>query len=191
MHGRLKTNKLSLNIAKTEYMITGSRQKLQTQLGISQSRIVIDDKQIKRVDLTKSLRLHINKNLSWAKHIEEISKKISSAIWALKRIRPFIDTCTAVKTYSSLIELQFRYCSPVWDGMAQYLSDKLQKLQNRAARVITKTSYDTSSSYALDMLGWKRLSATRAYDKALNNPACVICFSIDTINIALGTLKTG
>ena len=42
----LKTNKLSLNIAKTEYMIIGSRQKLQIQLDISQSRIVIDDEQI-------------------------------------------------------------------------------------------------------------------------------------------------
>ena len=57
------------------------------------------------------------KNLSWAKYIGEISKKIS-AIGALKRIRPFIETCTAVKTYSSLIEPHFHYCSPVWDGMA-------------------------------------------------------------------------
>ena len=27
------------------------------------------------------------------------------------------------------------YCSPVWDCLSGYLSDKLQKLQNRAARV--------------------------------------------------------
>lgn len=173
----LKTNKLSLNIAKTEYMIIGSRQKLQTQLDNDQFCITIDDKQIKRVDHTKSLGLHIDKNLSWAKHIEEISKKVSSAIGALKRIRPFINTCTAVKIYRSLIEPHLRYCSPVWDGMAQYLSDKLQKLQNRAARVITKTSYDASSSHILDILGWNKLSSTRAYDKsvvmhkALNNLA--------------------
>ena len=51
--------------------------------------------------------------------------------------------------------------------MAQYLLDKIQKLQSRAARVITEASYDTRSSYALDMLGWKRLSSTRAYDKSL------------------------
>ena len=28
----------------------------------------------------------------------------------------------------------FDYCSPVWDCLSGYLSDKLQKLQNRAAR---------------------------------------------------------
>ena len=39
----------------------------------------------------------------------------------------------------------FDYCSPVWDCLSGYLSDKLQKLQNRAARVITKSPFDASS----------------------------------------------
>ena len=50
----------------------------------------------------KSLGLHIDKNLSWSKHIEEISKNISSGIGALKRIRPFISQNIAVKIYKAL-----------------------------------------------------------------------------------------
>ena len=36
--------------------------------------------------------------------------------------------------------------------MGGYLSDKLEKLQNRAARVITKSPFDTSSNLLLAML---------------------------------------
>ena len=84
----LRANKLSLNVAKTELMIIGSRQRLNTQF--EEINISIDDRTIKRVDHIKSLGLTIDAHLSWSKHVDEISKKISSAIGALKRVRSFI-----------------------------------------------------------------------------------------------------
>ena len=42
----------------------------------------------------------------------------------------------------------------------------MQKLQNRAIRVITKSSYDTSSRLLLNSLGWDNLSSSRAKQKA-------------------------
>ena len=59
--------------------------------------ISIDDRTIKRVDHTKSLGLTIDAQLSWSKHVDEISKKVSSAIGALKRVRPFIPTDVAAQ----------------------------------------------------------------------------------------------
>ena len=89
----LKANKLSLNVAKTELMIIGSRQRLSAQCDDVEIRI--DDPQIiKRVDHTKSLGLTIDAQPSWGKHIEEICKKVSSSIGALKRVRPFISKVT-------------------------------------------------------------------------------------------------
>ncbi|CAH3186535.1 unnamed protein product [Porites evermanni] len=61
----------------------------------------------------------------------------------------------------------FDYCSPVWDCLSGYLSDKLQKLQNRAARVITKSPFDASSNHLLSTLIWERLSLRRKKQKAL------------------------
>ena len=140
----LITNRLSLNIAKTEFMVTGSNQRI-LALSNNQIDVEIDGKSIKKVEKAKSLGLFIDEHLSWAKHIEEISKKTSSAIGALKRIKPFISETTALQIYQALILPHFEYCSPVWDERV-ILSDKLQKLQNRAARVITRSSYDTSAS---------------------------------------------
>ena len=67
--------------------------------------ISIDDKMIKRVDHTKSLGLTIDAQLSWSKHVEEICKKASSAIGALKRVRPFISKDVAVPIYNALVFL--------------------------------------------------------------------------------------
>ena len=63
----LKANKLSLNVAKTELMIIGSRQRLSAQCDDVEIRI--DDQIIKRVDHTKSLGLTIDAKLSWGKHV--------------------------------------------------------------------------------------------------------------------------
>ena len=65
-----------------------------------------------------------------------------------------------------LIEPHFDYCSAVWDGLTQHFSEKLQELQNRAIRVITKSSYDTSFRFLLNSLGWDNLSVWRAKQKA-------------------------
>ena len=161
----LKANRLSLNVAKTELMIIGSRQRLAVQC--DDLEIKIDDQIIKRVDHTKALGLTIDDHLSWCKHVDEICKKVSSAIGALKRVRPFISKETAIQIYNALIMPHFDYCSPVWDCLSGYLSDKLQKLQNRAARIITKSPFDTSSDHLLSTLDWERLFLRRKKQKAL------------------------
>ena len=48
--------------------------------------------------------------------------------------------------YNALVMLYFNYCSAVWgDINIKKLADKLQKMQNRAARILTFSSYDVRS----------------------------------------------
>ena len=83
----LKANKLSLNVAKTEFMIIGSRQKLQS-LNDYTININVDGVQVNQTQTThsKSLGLNIDENLSWKGHIHEISIKVSSSIGARQTI---------------------------------------------------------------------------------------------------------
>ena len=164
----LEANKLSLNIAKTEYMIIGSRQRLSTFDNYN-LKVCVDNDQINRVVKFKSLGLTIDENLTWKCHIDDITKTVSSGIGALKRMRDFISDEPAIQVYKSLVEPYFSYCAPVWDGLGKKLSEKLQKLQNRAARVITHlmTSYDISSCSLLDELKWETLSSNRLKQKAI------------------------
>ena len=58
----LKANQLSLNVAKTELMIIGSRQRLSVQN--EDVEIRIDDQIIKRVGHTKSLGVTVDAHLT-------------------------------------------------------------------------------------------------------------------------------
>ena len=187
----LKANRLSLNVAKTEFMIIGSRQRLLAERS-DEICVSLENQRIERADHTKSPGLTIDDRLSWSNYINEVCKKVSSAIGALKRIRPFVSHSTAIQTYNALIQPHLDYYSPVWDGLSNQLSDKLQKLQNRAARVIAKANYETSSNVLLEMLKWNSLSSVRRKKqktvvmfKSLNKLALVYLqdlFNIRTTN---------
>ena len=124
LHCWLRANKLSLNVAKTEFTVIGSRQKLLAE-SHNEIDIKLEDQVDSNVDHAKSLGLIIDNRLS------------------------------------------LDYCSLVWDGLSDQLSDKLQKLQNRAARVILKANYGTSSSLLLDILKWDKLVIRRKKHKAI------------------------
>ena len=63
--------------------------------------------------------------------------------------------------YNALVTPYFNYCSTVRGNISKGLSDKFQKLQNRAARILTFSSYETRSRFLLDELGWERLENIR------------------------------
>ena len=79
-------------------------------------------------------------NLTWNVHIENLSKKIASGIGALKRIRAFVPYKTLLFIFNSLVKPHFDYCNVVWGSYNKTLANKLQKLQNRAARVLTSSA---------------------------------------------------
>ena len=80
--------------------------------------------------------------------MDEISKMISSGIDALKRQIQLKRFMIPSPSHSLIIAVQ--------SGMVNInqLNEKLQKLQNRAARVITKSSYEVNSLLK-DALGWE------------------------------------
>jgi hypothetical protein len=151
-----------LNPAKTEFMIIGSRQRLST-FDNQNVEVCVNNKQINRVLKCKSLGLTIDENLTWKYHVDNITKKVSPGIGALKRMRDFITRETPIRVYQSLVEPYFSYYAPVWDGLGKKQSDKLQKVQSS---VITRSSYDISSSSLLEEHNWESLSTKRLKQKA-------------------------
>ena len=79
----------------------------------------------------------------------------------------YVPISTLIKVYNAIILSHFDYCSLVWDECADYLLTKLQKLQNRAARVITGSSYETNSEDILSELNWQPLKERFRIKKAM------------------------
>ena len=83
----LISNKLYLNVPKTEGMLIGSRERLSF---INKSpAIKIGNHLLKRVTRTKTVGVTAEEFFAWYEYIEILPKKLSSGVRALKTTRPF------------------------------------------------------------------------------------------------------
>ena len=96
----------------------------------------------------------------------KLSKKVASGIGAVKRIKPFVPPFT-LYIYNALIHSHLDYCNLVWGNCGKTLFDRLQKLQNRNARVLTFSSYDADANHLIRQLDWRDLSTQFQIQKAL------------------------
>ena len=127
------------------------------------------------VKYAKYLGVQVNQHLLWDEHLNVSTKKISRGIGMLKFAKRYLPLQTIQTMYKSLVEPYFRYCSPVWGNCGITALQKLQKLQNRAARIVTNSPYDASSQPLIKQLGWLDVQqmidfeTTKIVHKSLHN----------------------
>ena len=116
-------------------MLITTRQKLSfIESNIS---INIEGRPTSQVNSAKTLGLYVQNFLSWSKNIDHIYKKASSALGLLRPVRDLVDTEALITNiYKALVLPHLDYACVVWDGLDKGLSTKLQKIQNRAARIL-------------------------------------------------------
>ena len=99
--------------------------------------------------------MQIDCNLDWKEKIKAVSTKVSRAIGFLRHAKSFLSMASLKTLYTGIFEPHFRYCCSVWGCAGSTDINQLQKLQNRAARIITNSSFDTPSRRLITELGWK------------------------------------
>ena len=129
----LIANKLSLNAIKTKYMIFATCQKLKNWMEVD---LKFNVSSITRTDKKDYSGLTLDEGLKWDKHIDKLCKKLSSAIYSIK-LAKFLPRDSLLTLYHSLVESRLRYCCAVWGNCGDTLKTKLQKLQNRAVRIVS------------------------------------------------------
>ena len=70
--------------------------------------------------------------------------------------------------YEALVAPYFDYCSEVLGCMGKGLCDRLQRLQNRAGRIITFGDHNIRSADILQDLGWDTLEQRRSKQLAIS-----------------------
>ena len=104
----------------------------------------------------------------WDDHINYISVKIKRNIGILKRMRLTVPRESLVLLYKTLIEPYFRYCNTIWGYCNETLLDKLQVLQNKAARVIKGSKFEnTNHPVLLKELRWLNVRQLIFIDTAI------------------------
>ena len=151
--------KLSLNVTKTQTILIGSRKKLKgiENSGPQNLQIAIDQELFSKIKHFRYLGIEVDQFLSWEGHISALITKISSGIGMLRHGKRYVPRTTVQSMYDSIIEPHFRFCCSVWGVCSATALNKLQRLQNRAARIATSSPYDAPSQPVLEKLGWQTI----------------------------------
>ena len=133
----LKANKVNLNTVKTEFMIIGTSKRV-GHLDIAPETtpyaLFVNDASIKHV---------------WKHHINYISQKIKCNVSILNCMSKVLPTESLCMLYKTLTEPHLRYFSIIWRNFGEIVKDKLKALQNRVARIITRTPFEVANHFAL------------------------------------------
>ena len=155
----LISNKLSPNVAKTQSMLVSTKAK-RNVLNMSNKnlQIKIHGTELEVLNKLKYLEVQVDNSLNWKCQVQAASLKVSRGLGLLKHAKKFLPFSALTNLYTSILEPHFRYCCSAWGCAGTTQINRLQKLQNRAARIVTNSSFDTPSNLLIETLGWKTIN---------------------------------
>ncbi|KAI5608696.1 hypothetical protein C0J50_6590, partial [Silurus asotus] len=165
-------NNLFLNVDKTKEMVVDFR-----RAQSNQSPLIIDGSSVEIVKSTKFLGVHLADNLtcnlSFKNHINQVTKT------AFCHLRIFLRQETSISDVEKLVHAfmtsRLDYCNALLGGFPASLINKLQLVQNAAAKVLTRSRKYDHITPILSSLYWFPLKIRIDYKlllltyKALNS----------------------
>ena len=118
---------------------------------------------LENVDNIKYLGVTITNDLKWNTHISNICTKANRTLGFLRRTLFSCPQNVEEAAYKGMVRPIYEYGSSVWDPHPDKLQEELEKVQNRAARFVTRNYvYETGSMTGiLGQLKWESLKKRR------------------------------
>ena len=165
------SNKLKLNDNKTEIIHFSSR----FSKTIPIQSISIGESSITTSSVARDLGVMLDSNLTMSNHVNSICKKASLAIRQIGQIRKYLDNSSTEKLVHAFITSRLDYCNAVLYGLPKKKLQKLQRVQNTAARLVVRCRKYEHISPVLLKLHWLPVKKRVDYKilltvyKAVNN----------------------
>ena len=86
----------------------------------------------------KYLGIIINNQLSFKTYVSNLESKIARSVGVIAKLRNHLPNNTLLTLYYSLVHSHFLYALPVWASTHKTYLTKLQRLLNKALRIISK-----------------------------------------------------
>ena len=182
-----KKNGLNINEQKTQCIIIGSRQ-LISSIPV-EIELHFGEAIIKPVSSVKNLGLYMDQYLLYDVHINYITRKVNGILMFLNRIKDNFDKATRIMIVQSLALSTINYCLKIWGMTTKQQLEKIQKLQNFAAKIAIggARKYDHVTPI-LKELKWVNIENKILYDictftyKVINNVYNENHFCFPTLN---------
>ena len=153
----LEDNNLVLKVSKTRRVLLTSQRHKERNCILNFNLL---GKSISCQTTFKYLGVVFDNFMTWKAHADYVCKKVASRVIILGRVRSFVTKEAATLVHDALMLPLFGYCDIAWSNLLQQDIDRLQCLQNRSSRIITRCS---RSSEAIEQLHWPTLSSRRSY----------------------------
>ena len=147
----MRDNYLKMNNDKTELLLCGTSQKLNT---VDVNNVLIGDELIYFSKTVKNLGVTLDQTLSLNTHVSTVRKSCYFVIRNISKFRSFINHKATVQLVVSLVLSKLDYCNSLFFNMSNDNFNKLQTIQNHAARVVTKAHKRSSALPILKELHW-------------------------------------
>ena len=151
-------------------MICGSNQKLNN---VSIDSIEIDDDFIEVSNNVRNLGFFLDKNFNMSVHVTYLRKSCYNEVRKISHIRPFISEKCSIQLVISLVLSKLDYCNCLLYGMSEDNFNKLQLIQNHAARIVKKAPKRSSATDILIDLHWLPVKQRVEYKIALTVFKCL------------------
>lgn len=134
----LKSNKLTLNISKTHFMVSHTNMMRPPDIEIK-----IDNHAINQTNETRFLGIIFDSKLNWHSHLYDLRIKISKISGVLYKIRHFLNSNCLRQIYLSIVYPHLLYCSAIWGGTHKTYLDTIFIAQKKLIRIMFhKQRYD-------------------------------------------------
>ena len=129
----MEHDKLLLNNEKTEFLVIGSQQQLSK---VNISSITVGNSAIMKSSVVRNLGSYIDDKLSMNSHINKVCNASFYYLHNIRRIRKHL-SCDSLETLiHAFVSSRLEYCNSLLYGLPQVEIDKIQRVQNAAARLI-------------------------------------------------------
>jgi len=151
----MSANRLKLNTSKSELLWAGSRYNI-SSLRRSDLDLQLGADTISPSDQVRVLGVTLSSDLSLEKHVSNVSAACFYRLRQLRRVRRSLDAASAATLVHAFVTSRIDYCNAVLAGTPKVTTDKLQRVMNAAARVVSDTrKFDRGLSQLLhEELHW-------------------------------------
>ena len=158
-----RQNRLKLNIDKSCMMFIGSQQRFNI-VEPFEIHPNIDGNDLALCDTYKYLGLTVDAHLSWNNHADNLCGKLGSRIGVLYRSSKILPKHCLITLYYSMIQSVIDYGLTIWGQTSQHNLLRIQKFQNRAARICTGYfDHNISSLVLIRQLRWLTVKERRDF----------------------------
>jgi hypothetical protein len=170
----LLENKLCNNSEKTEFLLIGNRNSLNS---LKLESIKVEDAVIRVADNVKNLGVFFDKYMTMEKQISNMCRKVYHNIKNISKIRKSLSYDDAKTVVNALVTPHLDYGNSVLTGISKKLENKLQVAQNSAVRLIHRINRYESVSTLRKRLHWLPIPSRIRYKiavmvwKSLNDQA--------------------